>query len=258
MPLEEVVTPPNDGVGAGSTPVTIEVDGKAYTLDEVKGVLKERVSLSQRAQLADELATVAARQGMDPKDFIQRGEGAWNLARQLHDAGVIDEKGRPIVQREESFLPPGPGSKAPVEGRNTPPGNEALEVIARELLGVKQVNDQLLTRLFEKEVKDRYPEFGKDEIALVTTKAINEKKDFWSVAEEFKQGLGQRASAMEVEFAKKYGLDIEALKRVHALKEQGGGGGFALPPGKKISFHGGKDAITPAQAAKAYLESRGE
>ena len=81
--------------GAQSTEA-IEIDGRKFTVDDVKGLQK---SATQAQQVAKVLAEAAGKYDMGPEDYVNQAEGAFALASKLVQEGIINERGEVVGKK---------------------------------------------------------------------------------------------------------------------------------------------------------------
>lgn len=262
----------DEGTGSVGTPAStgeptpvIEVDGQKLTAQQVKDMLAERASITQKGQHAEALLAASQRIGLPPEELLRQSEGALSALTQLYNMGVVDERGRPIQSRTgedwRKNLPAPPrsdGQPNPQTGGEPAPSTaivQVLEALHGKVKELETANTHLVRERLEERIKAAHPNITPEETQIAMRRAQTKGSSLWDELKVIDQGKQSYEQQLREKLAKEWGVDVEALNR---LKEQSGGGGFALPPGKKISFRGGADTVTPRQALASFLKGRSD
>jgi len=261
-----------DGKGGGSSQSSesakIEVDGKAYTADEVKNVLAAQATLTQKAQIASKLETATSRYNTDPDTYLHNAEASFAVVQELISKGIIDETGKLIERKvEPSVTPAAPVIPGIPANRADATAMKALEdfhskfsKMEQDLARLREDNVGLMRLRISDQLAQKFPDLDEQDISRVIATAYSSgaQKPVMEVAEEMVKSKKAWLESQEEAWAKRYGLDANELKERKRFIEQGPEGGIgAFVSGKKVSFQKGKadsNVVTPRQATKAFFE----
>ena len=260
---DKVATPPAE--------VTIEVDGekKTYKAEDVQNLVSQQASATQKTQAAAPLLDAAEKYGIEPGDYVERSEGAFNTIVGLIDAGVLDSEGKvvkkeadvdkPVKKVDDPVKPVGDDSKASKELEET---KTALEKLEERTKRVEDESVNLMRKNLEREVMKKHSELTKDDVSKLFGIAMaNQNKDVWQHAEEFVEKKKEAGIVTRSEYAKEFGVDLKEFD-ANKIKEQDakGGGAAGILGGRKLSFRpkkGETGTVTPKQAMKEFLSKQG-
>ena len=86
------VDPDGDAQGGQA----IEVDGKTYKAEDVKGMLSQMKTVTEKSQLLSQVEAFAEKYQLDPADVLENAEGAFTVINGLIGEKVIDNEGKLI------------------------------------------------------------------------------------------------------------------------------------------------------------------
>ena len=254
-----------------STP--IEIEGKQYSIDDVKNIIAQQGEATKASQAAAKALTAAQRYNVDVDSYVQNAEASFALMQELIANGIIDESGALLKKeppKEKPPADPGGGGFVPGLKKADVVASEALTAfhekfgsLEKEIERLREDNVGLMRlRLQDKLAKD-FPDLDEDDIHKVMAEAYKSggKKPVTTVAKELAESKKTWLAQQEKDWAAKYGLDLEDIQRRKMLKEQGPeGGAGALFTGKKFGFQpkkGEKSVVTPKEAMKEFFEKIG-
>lgn len=256
----------------GSPPSTtpIEIDGKQYTIDDVKNLMAQQAEVTQRAQSASKALGAAERYQVDVDTYVQNAEASFALMNELIEKGVIDQSGKLVTKEKSSegtppVLPPGlpPLSKAnAVSADALVEFHKKFGTLESELERLKEDNIGLMRLRLQDKLGQQFPDLDEDDIAKVMATAYKSggKKPVGEVAKEMSEQKKVWMKSQEEAFAKKYGLDLtEINKRKQFIESDPSQGAGMLASGKKMVFQpkkGDTTAVTPKDAMAEFMRRR--
>lgn len=267
MPKEE------GNVGSGesndSPTLTVEIDGetKVIKADDVKNLLAQQASVTQKAQKIAAIEDAARKYGLDPEDYVSHAEGSFATLAQLMELGLVNDKGEPIATKKDDVTPTTPARTV------TPTTKQPDESVAKALDSLSKMQKRLetleedQTRMMRislgKEIRAKHPELSDDDVSRVFGTAMNDNsKSVWQHAEAAVKAKASQASEAEKRFAEKYGIDLEAWNANKVREQAAEGGASVVAAGREIKFghrirgkDGGK-AITPKQAMQEFFANQ--
>ena len=257
---------------AANTDVKIEIDGKSFGVEDVKNLLAQQASVTQKSQELASVSKILEKYGTDAETYLGQSEAALAVVGQLLEKGMIDEQGN-LKQAEVKQDPkPDPLSFLKLKGSET--GDEkTLKIVEaglgkiaekfdKRLQAIEQDQSAILRDQITTRVQAKYPSFSNDAVSELLVRASKDgRKSLWEHAEVFSKEMGTRQEAAEAEFAKKYGIDLDEAR--NKLKESTAEGGvMASFQGKKFAFGRGPmdkraDSTTPLDATIEFLKKSG-
>jgi len=256
---------------AANTDVKIEIDGKSFGVEDVKNLLAQQASVTQKSQELASVSKILEKYGTDAETYLGQSEAALHVIGQLMEQGMIDEQGNLKQAEVKQEIKPNPLEFLKRQGGES--GDEKTAKIVEAALGkVTSVIDQRLRAIEQDQsailrdqittrVQAKYPSFTNDAVSELLVRASKDnRKSLWEHAEVFSTELGTRQETAEKDFAKKYGIDLDEAR--NKLKEQSAEGGvMASFQGKKFSFGkgpgGAKDKVSPLDATIEFLKKSG-
>jgi hypothetical protein len=264
--------PDESGSGQSNqtTPAPIEIDGKSYTVDDIKNVLTQQAEVTQKSQLASKALTAAERYQVDVDTYVQNAEASFALMNELIQQGVIDESGK--IKKEEAKPVVAPNLQAAglsgVSKANAVSAEALVEFhkkfgsLEAELERLKEDNVGLMRLRLQDKLGQQFPDLDEDDIAKVMATAYkaNGKKPVVEVAKEMSEAKKTWMLKQEETFAKKYGLNLDEInKRKQFIESDPSQGAGMLAQGKKISFStkkGDTNVVTPKEAMAEFMRRR--
>lgn len=246
----------------------IEIEGKAYTVDEIKNVLAAQANLTQKAQIASKLETATSRYNTDPDTYLHNAEASFAVVQELISKGIIDETGKLVERKvEPSVTPAAPVIPGIPANRADATVMKALEdfhgkfsKMEQDLARLREDNVGLMRLRISDQLAQKFPDLDEQDISRVIATAYSSgaQKPVMEVAQEMVASKKGWLESQEKAWAERYGLDYEDLKKRKQFIEQGPEGGVGgLVAGKKISFSKDRkdpNAVTPREATKAFFE----
>lgn len=256
-----------------STDVKIEIDGKSFGAEEVKNLLAQQASVTQKSQELASVSKILEKYGTDAETYLGQSEAALALVGQMLEKGMIDDQGN-LKQPEVKPVIPAANPLDFLKVKGGEVGDEKTLKIVEAALGkftgeigkrlqaIEQDQSSILRDQITTRVQSKYPSFTTDHVSELLVRASKDnRKSLWDHAEDFNKDLGTRQETAEIAFAKKYGIDLDEAR--NALKEQSAEGGImASFQGKKFAFGKGpttrnKDSVTPLDATIEFLKKSG-
>lgn len=263
MGKEEGSVDPKVGQGGNGSPeITVELDGgekKTMRAEDVKNLLAQQASATQKAQQAAALIDAAKKYSLEPEDYVGHAEGAFAAMTRLMELGLVDDKGNPIERKEEPKPANSPAlpsqSVSPKVGEDTQRLiNEALGKLDQRLKGLEEDQTRIMRMNLSKEIRSKHQNLSEDDVSRILGTAMNDpRKSVWQHAEEAALAKVAGENEAEKKFAEKYGINLEEWN-ANKIKEQNSeGGAAAIVGGRKISFKKGEGKVTPKQAMAEFL-----
>uniref|UniRef100_A0A6M3K8F2 Uncharacterized protein n=1 Tax=viral metagenome TaxID=1070528 RepID=A0A6M3K8F2_9ZZZZ len=257
---EDPPTPPVAPKG-----LEIEIDGKKETLtpEDVVNLKKQQASATQKTQKVASIIKACERYGVEPDVFLSNAESSMALIHSLMEQGALDEEGNLIAGRVPASSEP----PAPFSAQNPPMNQDGTDQLIKKALAGLGI-DRLASRLeqieadqnrlvrmqFEDKLLSEIEGLERADLPQVFALAKQDKER--PITEHAKEVLRKKTEYMaglEKKIASKYGVDIEEFNRNKLLEQSADGGAGALFKGKKFSFKGGKDAVTPKAAMREFF-----
>jgi len=257
------MTENNKGDDSGkSNAIIVEIDGKqeTFTADDVVNLKAQQAAATQKTQSVAAINAAAEKFGMSPEDYVAQAEGAFGVMGNLIDAGMIDNTGNVIEKKA-------PDVKLPDQNLNlqkTEPNVleqrlEKLENILSSIPGefetLKQDQTYMIRNDLQRQVQGKHPELNDDDVSRIFGTAMNDPKkgSVWQHAEEYVT----KKTALRVEdrknFAEEFGINLEQHDENKLRQASPEGAAAMVVKGKKLSFRGGKDSVSPIQATKEFM-----
>lgn len=257
----------DDKGSKGSQTLVVEVGGenKNFTADDVKNLVSQQASATQKAQQVSTILKACDKFGLEPEVFVGQAEGAFSVISDLIEKGFVDKQGN-IVEKKPgkpasddiNFSKAGDKNLAFPEDKVTALVSKALKPITDKLGAIEQDQTQLTRLRISDSIKGKFKNLEDTDISKLFAVAGNDRsKTLVQHAEEMAKEKVKAHSALRKDFAKEFGVDVDKFD-ANKLREQGADGSAGgLFEGKKFSFKKGKDAISPRQAMHEFLNPDG-
>jgi len=257
----------------------IEVDGKEYSAEDVKNILAQGATATQKAQEVAGVKAAAEKYGVDLETYMGQAEGAFGVMSELISAGIIDEKGNVIKKEEKGTpikepegdelaklfgLPPGDtkvtgaAKIAEIVQRALAPQLGEITKLAERVAAVDKTQGDMIRLNLEKEVGGKYPALKSHDISQVFARAMNDRsKSLWEHAEAVNAVRSAELASTRAIHAKEFGVDLTKFDENKLKEQEAGGGAGVIFKGKKFSFNakkGDEKAVNPRSAAIEYIE----
>jgi hypothetical protein len=252
-----------------STP--IEIEGKQYSIDEVKNIIAQQGEATKASQTAAKALTAAARYNVDVDTYVQNSEASFALMQELIATGIIDETGK-ILKKEAPKPPPDPavvGRVVPQIGKADTIAVDALTefhtkfgTLEKEIERLRDDNVGLMRLRLQDKLSEQYPDLDEEDIhkVMATAYKAGGKKPVAEVAKELSEAKKAWMAEQEAAWAKKHGLNLDEIKRRKEFIEAGPEGGAAgLFSGKKFGFghkKGDTTTVAPRDAMAEFMKQR--
>jgi DNA-binding transcriptional MerR regulator len=266
---------PEENKDGGSTEgksTTVEIEGKSYTVDDVKNIIAQQGEATKASQTAAKALTAAARYNVDVDTYVQNSEASFALMQELIATGIIDETGK-ILKKETPKPAADPAANAgrvvPQIGKADTVAAEALTEfhakfgsLEKEIERLREDNVGLMRLRLQDKLSEQYPDLDEEDIhkVMATAYKAGGKKPVAEVAKELSEAKKAWMDEQEVAWAKKHGLNLDEIKRRKEFIEAGPEGGAAnLFSGKKFGFQpkkGAKDIVQPKDAMAEFMSKR--
>ena len=274
MPKDPSETPQ----GQESNELTVEVDGeeKKFTANDVKNLLAQQASATQKTQRAKPFLDWADRYNMEADEAVYQAEGALALTSRLIDEGIIDGNGNILVKKQET-----PSHEDDLGGEEPPTTprqkiesaetkailkkmtlmEDALKQTQGELRKVREDNTMMLRHRIAEKIMAENPTLDREDVShLLRAFQANPRAKLDELTKKLVTEKADYVASLRQDFAKEFGIDIEKAEKAKQLKEQspdGGAAGLALG-GRRVSFTGKDGTVSPKEATRAYLDSQNE
>lgn len=245
----------------------IQVGDKTYTADDIKGLVSQAAKATQVGQVAETVNTIASRYGLDPEGYLGQAELALGAVASLMEKGIIDDQGN-LVQGKRVVENKGEEDKSGDTGGEKKTGKVDPDTIAAAVLeriegklspvfkaldSIEKTQNHMLRQDLEAKLKSEFSNLDSEDIDRVLASAFKDKKPVKEIAKTYSEKKAGMISELRKQHAKEFGVNLDDFD-ANRLNEQGGGGAAAAFTGKKFSFRGGKDVVSPREAARAYIE----
>lgn len=261
-----------DGSSSESKSTPIEIEGKSYSIDDVKNIIAQQGEATKASQAAAKALTAAQRYNVDVDTYVQNSEASFALMQELISNGIIDETGK-ILKKEvpKPAADPIPAGKiAPQIGKADNVAAEALTAfhqkfgtLEKEIERLREDNVGLMRLRLQDKLSEQYPDLDEEDISKVMATAYKSggKKPVAEVAKELSEAKKAWMAEQEAAWAKKHGLNLDEIKRRKEFIEAGPeGGAAALFSGKKFGFQkkgkGDTSTVTPREAMAEFMSKR--
>ena len=259
---------PGDGKSAETNAITLEIDGeeKSFSADDVKNLVAQQASATQKTQQVASILKVAERYGVGVDDYLHNAEGSLALMNELIDKGIIDEHGTILEKKAEPSKEADPQKKTEFDFNKSAPAEGFEKKLAVALKAAtdpmmdkmsKLENDNILLMKLrlQDQAMSKFDNLDEGDVAKIFTLAEKERdKSFIECAEDYSKGKQEHYAKLEEKWAEDHGIDLEEVKSKKLFEQDPAGGAAALFKEKKLSFKRGKDSVSPFQATKALFE----
>lgn len=265
----------------------VNVDGKDYTPEDVKSLLENSASVTQKAQQVQKILDAAKAYGVEPDEFVQHAEGAFSVITNLRDQGLINQDGEVVIPKvakvpgketteldEEEFLTgliPEDEKKKRVSKSDSAvlaalnQINKKLQALEGSVVETRDTQT-LMARLTQQDkIKAVYPDLQDEDISRVFAETARlrsqgKKTSIMDVAKLVNEDAVNRRSTIERAFAERHNINYDQLKagqtdKPKSMAELDEAGIMAVTGQKKINLFPkpGKGEVTPAAALKGFL-----
>jgi hypothetical protein len=125
----------------------------------------------------------------------------------------------------------------------------------KQIQSIQQSQQRIGQAILNGQMKKAYPNLDDEEIDIIMSQAVAQKKDVWEVAKARSEKLSGVIQSQVGEFAKKNNINMEEINRLNEMRSKEGGIGQALTEGKKVSFKkGDENTVTPREATEQYFK----
>lgn len=271
--------PPEGNSDQPPTSLTVKIgeEDKTFTVEDIVNLQAQQASATQASQAAAAAIQAAERYGVDTPTYVAEAESSFAIVQDLLQAGIIDDKGKPVTQTPgpgpAPATPPGsPGSPEPPAG--SPPtitpeqlgGLKSMNTVLEALKGINEKvqrledNDNHLYRMrLQGDLAAKHPEFTERHISEVIAKASNDpqRRPVWQHAEAMAESIKEQSGEARKAYAKEFGINLDEFDKNKLREQEPGGGAGALFKGKKFSFKKGEGNVSPTEAAAEFFGAQG-
>jgi hypothetical protein len=266
---------PEENKDNGSTSgksTTVEIEGKSYTVDDVKNILAQQGEATKASQAAAKALTAASRYNVDVDTYVQNSEASFALMQELISNGIIDETGKILKKEAPKAAPVIPGAAGAAMSQVGKADGVAMEALTefhkkfgsleKEVERLREDNVGLMRLRLQDKLASQYPDLDEEDISKVMATAYQSggKKPVGEVAKELSEAKKTWLAEQEVAWAKKHGLNLDEIKRRKEFIEAGPeGGAAALFSGKKFGFahkKGDTTTVSPKDAMAEFMSKR--
>jgi len=261
-----------DGEGNGTpkeqivNKMEVEIDGKTLTLtaEDVVNLKKQQASATQKTQQVAEILDVANRQGLDPVTFAKNAEVAFGLLGAFRHRGYINDDGEIVEPQQPPKTPSNDDWDTRVQ--NLPYDRQVKKEDSNEVKALKTAlaglqgtvedmrRDQavIIRKGISDNVRKEYPNLDEEDISKILNISMKDRsKGIYDHAKELSESKSKFLSDLEMDVAKKYGIDIEAYNKKKSMGPDGGIG--AVLGERKVSFNPkGPNEIHPDEALREW------
>ena len=258
---------PGDGKSTETNAITLEIDGeeKSFSADDVKNLVAQQASATQKTQQVASILKVAERYGVGVDDYLHNAEGSLSLMNELIDKGIIDEHGTILEKKTELKPEPEPRKgEFDFNKSSQPEGFEkklaialkaATDPMMDKMSKLENDNILLMKLRLQDQAMRKFDNLDEGDVAKIFTLAEKERnKSFIECAEDYSKGKQEHYAKLEAKWAEDHGINLEEVKERKLFEQDPAGGAAALFKEKKLSFKRGKDSVSPFQATKALFE----
>ena len=270
---------PGESNATPATSINVDIDGKpkSFTVDDVKNLVSQQASATQKTQEVAAIVALAERHKIPVADLAQQVDGLFGRVTELMDKGILDEEGQ-LIERTPSppapVIPDTPGfgfspdpSPPPIAGGGAEQAaNAALESLKSDVKEMKEGYKKMesSTAMFlQDRIKGRIleinPEFSDRDAAHVLKKAQEDtSKTLEQHIEAHKTTKKDYETSQQEKYAKHFGINLPTFNENRLKEQDAKGGGFSgFFKGKKFSFKkGGEDTVTPRKAMEEALKAK--
>jgi len=256
------------------TKLTVKLDDgteKVYGVAEVKNLIAQQASATQKTQQVAEVLKICQKYGAKPEAFAKQADMAFERMSTWKDEGYLDDDWNIVTGKPQksdktnlSDLPGGNQSfsdnPADKDARSEALIAEATKPFEGKIAKLEGVVGQLLDMNLQKEVVSRYPDLTLQDARHALAMSRQDKTK--GLDEHCSELARQKKSSQEAtrkKYAEEFGVNLEEFDE-NKLNEQGADGGM-LPmfKGKHFSLkakRGDKDKMQPMDAAIAYIDAK--
>jgi hypothetical protein len=267
-----------------ATSMTVDIDGqqKSYTPDDIKNLVAQQASATQKTQDVADVLKLAAKHEIPVKEFANQIEGLFGRVSELMEKGIIDDNGELIAQAPAIQAPVIPENPLPDFGNMTPQNTQAtadskleqvvqaaLKPMRDEVAKVKEENVRIKenSAMFLKsqvrgEIQKAHSELSDQDADYIIERSLNDTSiKLEEHIEKYKTTKKDYGISQAKFYAKEFGLvkdgaDFDKWNENRLREQDSKGGGFAgLFKGKKFSFKKGEGSVTPRQAMEGSLKT---
>ena len=258
----------------------ITVGETEYSAEDIQNLVKQQAAATQKTQEVAAVLAAAEKYGVDPETYIAQAEGAFGVMSQLITDKVIDEKGNIIKAQvpgnedktgDEGELAKllglaggapksvaGADKIAAIVAKALEPQLEGMKKLGERVAAVDKTQGDMIRLNLEEKVMSKFPNLKSNEVAQVFGRAMEDRsKSLWEHAEDVSKAKATDISSLREAHAKEFGIDLTKFDENKLNEQEAGGGAGVLFAKKKFKFDarsGDEDAISPAKAAREYIE----
>jgi len=247
----------------------MKIGDKEYTEEEVTQLVEQGSRAQEELKVVKE---VTEKYGLDVGEFVQQSQNAFGALVGLQESGVIDQDGNVIRQEPKAATPKASEGNPPSNPDSNPnpgsvPNADDIASIAlgkvegrlgdfqKQIQSIQQSQQRIGKAILNGQMKKAFPNLDDEEIDIIMSQAVTQKKDVWEVAKARAEKLSGVIQSQVDNFAKKNNINMEEINRLNEMKSKEGGIGQALTEGKKVSFKkGDENTVTPREATEQYFK----
>lgn len=253
---------PNDK----STPKTnvVTIEEKDYSADDVKNLIDQQASATQKTQAAAPIIQAAEKYGITTEQLLSQAEGAFASIATAIDEGVMDQQGTIIKKEpvEEPEPEPKPVIPDPTEDKVQNAISKAMEPLQTKVDTLEKDNTKLIRLNLESQIRKEYSttEFSQDDMTKILVNASRDSsKNLFDHAKDFVAGKEGVVSDLRKKHAAEFGIDLDKFDEANKLKTQNADGGASVfAKNKKLSFKKEEGAVSPMEATKAFISAQNQ
>jgi len=266
----------SDESNAAPASINVEIDGQERTLtgDDVRNLVAQQASATQKTQEVAAIKNIADKHDMTPQVFAEQVSDLLGQVARLQDKGIIDENGDIVEQttQQETFVPENKTFDFGDTGRQEFASAKTEQVVQAALKGINEklaavessqqkMNDNnamILQTQIERQIQADNPELSIQDASYIIDKAQDDMtKPLAQHIEDFKVTKKDYNTGQEKKYAEHFGVNLETFNANRLREQDAKGGGLAgLFKGKKFSFKKGNNSIDPRQALQETLKGR--
>ncbi len=256
------------------TEITIKVgeEMKTFSAKDVAALVGQEATMTENLQKVAPLIKAAEKYGVDPEAYVVQAEGAFSRFGELMDEGVLDDAGTLIKKGPEKVAPVSDsipivpvvpvvaGTPTPVSTKFEDTVMVALTDIGKRQGKLEESQGEIMKMNIDQELRKQNPELDNEDVLRLFARAkVRPEKTIWDHAKDAVAGKKVQREVIRKDLAKEMGIaNLEEFDKLNKLKEQEAeGGASAVVKGKRLSFFGGKDSITPGEAMRKMFRGQG-
>ena len=262
---------PDGKSNASETKLTVKLDDgteKQLGPDDVKNLLAQQASATQKTQQVAAVMKVCEKYGAKPEDFAREADAAFERMSGWKDQGYLDDEWNIVKEKVQESHQTNQNNFSQNAGNSSPNVDlkkeeliaEATKPFQDKITKLEGTLGQLIDMNLSKEVETRFPDLGLQGARYALHLSRKDKSK--SLEEHCEALIAQKKdteAAARKKYAEEFGVDLSKFDE-NKLNQQGADGGM-LPmfKGKRFSLtakKGDKDKMQPADAAEAYIRAK--